>query len=1419
MKKTFISKMRNFSSSDVLCSIEPLPEWLSLEIKKSSLEDFPSTSSLSNFDGKFDLVVPDERVMTNYDLQNHNSERFIFFPVEARTVYMFTFQISLAGKVPENLTASVKHNLLLRFFSQTADHLTGREANSAMTSLSFTTYTNFQMEIQFVIDNKSMLEVAVTAPTVLTPISRTTNPSASQLLASAALGNLKSFALFNRLECFFNEYFVVPAPTRLDFNSMNMLMDKFQELPVLVEEDELHRRQHISKLPPEITKKFYLLNQNYTFWLKNNTKEKIEVTVEFIAEDLMSEDISISLKVEDNNSGSAGIGAGSSNVGSSEFPSTPLVSADLASHHQATHHPSNPPFLGSMMPSGVTGKRIVLNIGESVSLTVKITTKPTARWDEAKIANFQQLFPINNELISLDSKLENQFGDSIQEEYERKHCNSLQALIYRLRKFRIGPCRFGTIRFITTPFNKPMPISPSPSIGSELYASEKSNFGAPAVTVSSSFLTSDETKELLDIELKGALAFGSTLYLLPAHRFCPVSTSSSFAFQGSHPHALPPHPTATHEEHLPPLPPLAPSIADPSAGGYLHHHHHEHHLDANPVIMYQDKKGYWNLSFPGVKKINRKEDSLPSSPSSFQQPNYHFELAKKEYHFYLINSSNETLHFCTSNYTVRYPGLFLQVKEKMRLVKPSDKAEDGVAADSKEEEFTYYCDTIHAVMEPNEGFVPPNSSLLVKILLRPACSSDSITYDQEELTNKYFREEYQRLLISFQHHHGDLSSQSHPAPVPPASHSTGPSVHSVLNHFHEHFQVNNALLFTIPFYIWDKNWLLHPPISLHINITSNEDIPMISSSPISHTNRSKQSMDLIHLNKQSSSSNLDITPSALPAAKTIGGIATLPSPHSLVRMNSLAVDSHGGLLDEREIFAESVVGEPLSKHPSTDETVVPSNVVPKVSPEILNEIATLLAEYNESACRPSNLLLSCEDRNALISPMLVNLNESNDEEDLQGLKLVGGDEPVAKSTKNRSILNIRGITPYVTPPLPSSPLFSSPSPASTSSSIRFGVIDLGKQSIKTDRIEWLLTIENQSKHHVLKYQIDDFSVQALAPLAATSALELTRARSVSGETAAQPSLPWLILGRNAGLIPPLHSTSIMLYYDRSVPGKYLSYIRVHGTSIPIGALFAGSSTKKTKQPALTPEASTKSESFYIKSMFEVVPNEKYRRPSIPSKESGDSLVTAGSSNRSRDISEAIPLVRELSGNTWRALHQKWFQQFFLVAVENRSITEDELLAASNSYFLPIAGGSANSDGLLSMNRILLKRESGAAIVSALVTVTNLSGFEMELSLQLSNLLFPGTKLSLRLEDNDREIVSEEDASSLVLRLSNDSPKRSVLVQLDLAALPAPVLETLAPVGDLPVQPFFPLGELQCRLPWMMDTIETSLSVFLFSAPR
>jgi hypothetical protein len=1504
-KKTFTSTMKNFSFSEVLCSIEPLPEWLTVEIKKAALEDYPSTSSsslnsLNNLENKFEIVKPDERTMTNYEVPDHNNERFIFFPVAARSVYIFTYQIGLAGKLPENIASNIRHSLLYRFFSVSSEHSVSHDTNTAMTSLSFSAYNNFQMEICFNIDNKSMLDVAVTAPTILHPLSRT---------IPSTVGDSpfpKSFALVNRLECIFNEYFLVPAPTRIDFSTMNTLIDRFRELQYITDEDAYHHKTIlIPKLPNDLMKKFYFLNQNYTFWLKNNTKEKIEVNIEFIPSDVLSSELTITYKVEDSSSANSGLGA----LNPENMVATPTTLG--GNDHPTTKHQQDTTTTASTTNTNLRSnlKKIVLNVGESISLIVKILAKSSSRWDEFKLETIQKHFPVNDELSSSVHKTEYPAG--FEEEYERKHCNALQSIIYRLRKFRMGPCLFGTLRFVTSP-HKMKYISPSPSIGSDLFLSEKSAKIGSAIAGSTTE-EDDETRELLDIELKGTLSFGSTIYLLPYHRFCSMPSQTSIAIQSTAPkHGHPPSKAMSLDDSShPPLPPGFSSVANPTIPNYnmgrtspstssifskSNTPHHEGHSSLSPVMMYQDKKGYWNLTFPGVKKMS-VDSALNTEPSLAHLPKFNFELSTKECSFYLVNNSSETLHFCTSNYNIRYPGLFLQVKEKFY----NDLG--------KEEEFIYSCDTINATLQPSEGFVPPNSAMLVKVVLQPTCSSDAIIYEPEELSNRYFREEYQRLVNSFQSHHGFMSATPMSGGLSPEggslavseSHRDGKRPPAPPTP-----ELNKHLLFTLPFYIWDKNWLLHPPISLHLNITSNEDIPMIISSPISITNRSKQSMDLVHLNKVTT-----------PQSQTpIPGVNTeTPQLHGatrLVRQNSIEPDARFGLMEN---FPGGIIRKPdvedngqsrresisiissTSFEPSTLE-LSKKLPIPDISgqmfstkgtTEVLAEISNLLSEYEENSAN-NNRLFNFERSNSLFtptspdSPFVTEISGGSHDEDfeeLQGLKLLssGGEDNL--SGKRKNILNMRGMTPY-TFPNPNDEPFALSASNSTANSTRYGIVDLGKQTIKNERLEWMLTIENQSKHHFLKFEVDEYSMQQYSTLSTVSMVAVkevnlesanNRARSVSGNNGevTQTSVPpspkvdtldntvhegcgggggldsWLVLGRNAGIIPPLQSISIMLYFDRSQPGKYLSYISIRSTSI----LLATRLSKRNTVAAIT----ARKENYCLKTMSEVIPAEKLRRPSVTNAPPFPLM------ENQRSVTDVnLQWNRELSSSsyyTWKSLTMKWFSQFFFCWIDNKRLTKNDDLTLSNDYYnfmnspLPIMPYYGAVEDEFTFTKVIFtedeeqeqdedsnrkdtesKKEPEKVEKSlnpvknqTMISFQTITAMDFEI---IFHILSPTNNSSSDNSSSSNTPSHRNYSINFLPVSSSDHPDSSIqiegnklIMKLSGGVKSSFLLELTGDVhSSLPSlldkkESFHSLGELNCRIPWM-DSLDYSIPIYFFT---
>jgi hypothetical protein len=1217
-RKKVVSTVKNLSPLQVLCSLEPLPEWITLEIKKHQLDSQTDLVSTA-----FETVIPSETTLPNCGSHLNNApERFYFFPVDPRSAYTLMFHISLAGKLSSNLTSHlVRRELLLRFFAKPLldhSHYQHKETTRLMTSFAHGSFTEFRMSISFSIDSKSMLDITTTAPIAITavPVFIGENDKVGKegVQETGSQQISKFFTPFHQLECLFTEYFVVPPPTRLDFNSMNSLIEKFGQLPTIFVDET---GTLILSLSPDLHKKFFFLSQSYTFWLKNASHEKIEVLIDFQRNEEIDEELSIAFKIED-----------------SLLHHTSASSRDHVSVSRDNIHSAVPVSQSTQTSSAQ--KKLFLESGESVSLIFKIVTKYSSRWSEEKLVSKCNLFPINNEL----------FADSFEDSYDSVNNDPLSALVHRLRRFRIGPCVFGSIRLTSVPVS----YQQNTSVGDiDVNGSPR----PPPV---------ENISESTEIKLKGNLALGNTMYVLSAKHFPTIVSSNS--------------------------------------------------QDTNPSqesLMYQDKKGYWSVCFPGFK-AKPSGEAAPYLPSCYQ-------LYSNDFSFYLVNPSYEELHFNVSTNVIRFPGLnFLVTQETVAF--QLDR---------------YYCDTVSVTAEPREGIVPANSAVLLKVKIQPADAAASYIYDGNEAANRYFREEYARFTHSYYQHqqqnHGGSSSEDNI------------------------MELNKYFLFSIPLYIWDKRALLHPPIPVRMNFTCNEDINLILSSPISSTNRSSKNIDIARQ------------------------ISTRENSRSSIKFEDF----------ERRSRSNSEI---VLKVKSVDENETKRKYLDGKRPlKIISDINSFLSlKSNTESC----VLLEESDKFSIgnpetitdISPML---NESTDDE-LDGLRIMDSKRSLFRP---EFILNIRGITPFSLSALPSFAEGEEEFP------MRYGIIDLGKQSVKSDRIEWLVTIENVSKYHSLQFSISDYSVKSSTfPFNEESS---STTDFVNG-FASDSSLPWLVIGRNGGILSPLTSTSVMLYFDRSNVGKFLSYLYIQSLAIPVNYRRRG---EVVKVP----------ESFLIKASYEVTQYDKHRRPShsapspIPSLRS---FSIASLQESTYAPLTSVPSNRELSGlSSMRALYMKWFMEFVSFEILNTDLSNGngdskDSNDSGNGYFLSSQSESPlilqTIDRSLRVLTIYMSKDKDTKS-SMTCSLKNLTLIPMKFSIEC--IPCQGRVMSVMVLNAER-LGSDPSPLNVTLSLP---PQECVSLQVVLEESASDAMNSSCEIDCLLI------ADLVCRLIWI-DPVECNFPVYL-----
>jgi hypothetical protein len=1228
-RKKVTSTIKNLSPLQVLCSLEPLPEWIMLEIVKYSL-DSQTDSSLPSFE----RVIPSETTLPSCEQQGfgkNTRETYYFFPIDPRSSYTLIFHIALAGKLSSNLViSSVRRELLMRFFGKSLldhSHHQHKETTHLMTSFAHGSFAEFRVLISFTIDSKSMLDITTTAPIAITAVpaflaenDQTSQEGEIEAACHQTLPTVsKFFTPFHQLGCLFTEYFVVPPPTRLDFNSMNSLIDKFGQLPTKFVHEV---GAVVFCLSPELHKKFFFLSQSYTFWLKNTSHEKIEVLIDFQRNEEIDEELSISFKLED----------------------SLLHKSAVSRDHVTIGHENTQ--LAPRVPASSTQKKIFLESGESVSLVFKIVTKYSSRWDEEKLVNKRNLFPINNEV----------FSDSFDDSSDSLNNDPLSALVQRLRRFRIGPCVFGAIRLTSVPVSYP-------HHGSLEDKSDASSHTSSALT--------ESICESTEIKLKGNLALGNTMYLLPAKHF----------------------PTTGNGPDI---------TGNPS----------------KEPLMYQDKKGYWSICFPGVKVVKSDDGMVtPSSSTCYQLWAYDFS-------FYLVNPSVEELNFSLSTNVIRFPGLNFLV---------ADATVDQIGQ--------YYCDTVTVIAEPREGVVPANSAILLKVKMQQTDAGISDIYDGNEPANRYFREEYSRFTHSYYQH----QQQDH--------------VNSSNSEENNIIELNKYFLLSIPLYIWGKRWLLHPPIPVRMNFTCNEDVSMILSAPISSTNRSSKNIDIArHLSTRESSRSS----------------VKFEEFERRSRSNSEIVLSKVKSVDAEELKRKYLDG----KRPLKIISDINSFLILKSNTET-HVLLDSLEESDKSSVGNPEVTTDT-------SPKLTDLNESTDDE-LDGLKIM--DYPKSSLCRFEYILNIRGITPFS---LPTSPSFSF---TEDENPIQYGIIDLGKQSTKADRIEWLITVENVSKYHTLRFNISDYSVKNVTvPFGEESSSSTDISKGDSG-------LPWLVMGRNGGILSPRTATSVMIYFDRSSIGKFLSYLYIQSEAIPIEC------SKRRKLVNV-------SESFLIKASFEVSQYDKHRRPSLSA---SSPLPTLRSFSIASLQESGIPPLssmasnRDLSGlSSMRALYTKWFTEFISFDILNSDLSHGNSESkdsndSGSGYFIPISSQSEspmislNCDRSLRVLTIYLSKDKDVK-PSMTCSLKNLTLIPMKFSVDC--VPREGRLMSLKLLNAE----SVDNQSRLSLSCSLPA-QESVILQVSVDESASEMMNSSDEIDCLLI------GELICKLIWI-DPVEYSFPIYL-----
>lgn len=118
-----------------------------------------------------------------------------------------------------------------------------------------------------------------------------------------------------------------------------------------------------------------------------------------------------------------------------------------------------------------------------------------------------------------------------------------------------------------------------------------------------------------------------------------------------------------------------------------------------------------------------------------------------------------------------------------------------------------------------------------------------------------------------------------------------------------------------------------------------------------------------------------------------------------------------------------------------------------------------------------------------------------------------------------------------------------------------GTIDLGRQIQRQEYLEWVVTLENRSKSKRHLFQVFALSYPT--------------------------TIHWLRLGQSGGVIRPNDSNSIMLYFNRMVPGQYLSFVVIRDVSeespdqiIRITMEVTADDWRKRSQPLSTPSQGT-----------------------------------------------------------------------------------------------------------------------------------------------------------------------------------------------------------------------------------------------------